>query len=203
MLQENKEFQKIFLLEFTKELIINSSPIFELEKIEKQQDLNKKQEIKKGFSMIKKRNEIQKLIQPLPIQRPPIRTRPRILMIPEPKLPPRLQYLRPTPTKRQIELGKLNPLIKDPVVKAIECNGADEKIIVKTPVKKTTDIILTKEEIDNIIKKFSETAKIPISAGVFRVVVGKLVLSAIISEVIGTKFIIKKIMYRPNFPGSR
>jgi len=64
---------------------------------------------------------------------------------------------------------------------------------------KRTNIILNKEEIDQIIKKFSETAKIPLYEGIFRVVVGKLILSAIISDVIGSKFIIKKMMYSPGF----
>ena len=63
---------------------------------------------------------------------------------------------------------------------------------------KKTNIILSREEVDQIIKKFSETTKIPIQEGIFKVVVGKLILSAIISEVIGSKFIIKKMMYAPN-----
>jgi len=133
-----------------------------------------------------------------PIKRfPVLRKMPRqILRIPEPRLPLNVQYLKPTPTNIQINLGKLNPLIQDPVVKSIECNGPDEKIIVRTPQPKTTKIILNKQDIEQIIQTFSKTAKIPISEGIFKVAVGKLILSAIISEVIGSKFIIKKITYR-------
>ena len=64
---------------------------------------------------------------------------------------------------------------------------------------KRTNIILSKEDISDVIKKFSETTKIPLQEGIFRVAIGKLILSAIISEVIGSKFIIKKMMYSPIF----
>ena len=46
-----------------------------------------------------------------------------MLRIPEIRLPPRLQYLRPRPTELEIDLAKLNPLVKDQAVKIIECNG--------------------------------------------------------------------------------
>lgn len=203
-----KEFRKFFLLQFTKELIRHSgeSEVLHLENILKEETQEKKEEIKKEKKkiqqIIKERKKPiltlkDKLFKPIP--RPPI-TRPRILRIPEPKLPPRFQYLTPTPTNIQIDLEKLNPLIKDPAVKTVECNGPDENIIVRgTMGTKRTNIILDKEEIDQIIKKFSETTKIPIHEGFFRVVVGKLILSAIISDVIGSKFIIKKMMYSSTF----
>ena len=123
----------------------------------------------------------------------PQRPQLQVLRIPEPKLPERLSYLKPIPTEKQIDLGKLNPLVNDPFVKSIECHGPDTNIIVRTPQPKTTNISLTKEEIDDIIKRFSEAAKIPVEEGVFRVAFGKLMLLAIVSEVIGSKFIIKKL----------
>ena len=129
----------------------------------------------------------------------PIIKRPQILKIPEPRLPPRFQYLRPVPTNVQIDLGKLNPLIKDPVVDSIDCNGPDEKILVRTPKIKKTNIILNKEEIDEIIQRFAQTAKIPIQEGIFKVAVGRLIITAIISSVIGSRFTIKKMMYYPGF----
>jgi len=146
--------------------------------------------------------------QELPVIYPPAQqkpaimraTAPRVLTIPEPKLPKSLQYLKPIPTNLQINLGKLDPLINDPLVSSIECNGPDEKIIVRVPAAKPTNITLSKEEIDEIIKKFSEATKIPVQEGVFRVAFGRLVFSAIISEVIGSKFIIKKMTPPPTSP---
>jgi hypothetical protein len=67
---------------------------------------------------------------------------------------------------------------------------------------KKTGIVLSKDEIDEIINKFSEASKIPLGEGVFRVAVGKLVFSAIVSDVVSSKFIIKKLLY-PSAPGYR
>lgn len=122
------------------------------------------------------------------------------IIIPKSKLSPRLQYLKPTPTNLEIDLGKLNPLIKDPLVKDIETLGGNQNVIVSGMMgRKKTNIILSREEIEEIIKKFSETAKIPVHEGIFKVVVGKLIFSAVISNIIGSKFIIKKMIYNPGF----
>jgi len=102
--------------------------------------------------------------------------------------------LRPTLSSRTIMLEKLDPLVKDPLVRAIECNGPDERVIVTGAMgRKSTKIILTKEELSEIIKKFSDASKIPVHEGIFRVVFGGLSLSAIVSEIIGSKFLIKKM----------
>jgi type IV secretory pathway ATPase VirB11/archaellum biosynthesis ATPase len=115
-------------------------------------------------------------------------------------LPPHLQYLRPIARDIKIDLEKLNSLIKDPAVKVIKCDGPDEHIFVSGSMGvKPTNTILSREEIDNVIKKFSEISKIPVQEGIYSVVVGRLILSAIISEVVGSKFMIKKMLYTPNF----
>jgi len=205
----SKEFRAMFLLKFTRELIKHSGTgdILELKNILEQE----KKEAPKSSEKIKKiEQEIEKDfpisledISKKPIfqtQRIPVvvkRTaQQRVLRIPEPRLPLRFQYLRPTPTNIQIDLGKINALVMDPSVRNIECNGPDENISVSGAMgEKKTGIILSKEDIDEIINKFSTTAKIPVHYGVLRIVVGRLILSAIISDVVGSKFIIKKMMY--------
>jgi hypothetical protein len=105
-----------------------------------------------------------------------------------------IQYFRPTPTQRNIDLGKLNPLINDSLVKVIECDGPGEKILVIGGMgRKNTRITLSREEIDDIINRFSEAAKIPVHEGVFKVVFGMLIFSAVVSKIVGSKFIIKKM----------
>jgi len=121
----------------------------------------------------------------------------QILFIPEPTLPKHLEYLKPTATTQtenvEIDLGKLNPLLKDSAVKIIE-GSPDERVrVMGTMGTRVTDIFLSKEDIESIINKFSEVSKIPTVEGIYRVVVGNLNLSAIISEVIGSRFVIKKI----------
>jgi len=122
------------------------------------------------------------------------------LFIPKPNLPQRFDYLKPTPTNLEIDLGRLNSLLKDPLIRNIECNGLNQNLVVEGKMgRKKTNIFLSKEEIDEVIRRFSEITKIPLHEGVFRVVAGRLIFSAIISSVIGSKFIIKKMMYSPQF----
>lgn len=116
------------------------------------------------------------------------------LYIPDSKFPVHIQYIKPVPVNKEIELGKLNPLINDPMVKLIECYGPGENIVVQGGMgTKKTGIILDKEEIDNIIQRFSRETKIPVQEGIFKVVAGRLIFLAIISEIVGSKFTIKKM----------
>lgn len=218
----SEEWKLKFLLEFTRQLIMNSGGnIFELEHIleDKEEEKEKKQskefttifEQKKeaelrqgvpGAEMEVDKEKISRMFKPLPSV-PQIRqNRSRVLRIPEPKLPPRFQYLKPTPGNENIDLEKLNPFVKDPMVRNIECSGAGENIMVVGSMgRKPTGVVLSSEEIDDIIDRFSKAAKIPIQEGVFKVVVGKLIFSAVISNVVGSKFIIRKMTYNPYFRG--
>ena len=215
--QTSKGFRKLFLLEFTKQLIDAYAPedIAKLEKILKKEGKEgtiiqkeskelvkgilheKEKELKfleKGRTPLKQRKpDLKKSLDSLRKIRP-------VLRIPETRLPQTFQYLRPTPTNTEIDLGRLNTFIQDPLVKVIECNGSDENIIVHGSMgTKPTNIILKKEEIDEIIKRFADAAKIPQDEGIFKAVFGKLIFSAIISETVGSKFIIKKMMYAPRY----
>ena len=205
--EKSEEFKEFFLLAFTRELITNylQEDVNKL-KIEEQakKELVKERakEVVKEFERPLKLSPTKQLkamteFKPLPM---PFRPK-RRLVIPRPNLPTRLQYIKPIPTPKQLELGKLNPLIQDPSVQAIECNGPDENIIIQAPRERTTNIKLSKEEIDEIINTFSKASRIPISEGIFRAAVGGFLLYGIISEVVGSKFIIKRIRYptRPVF----
>ncbi len=120
------------------------------------------------------------------------------LNIPEPQLPERLRYIRPTPSEASIDLKKLNILMRDNAVRVIECPGPDERIIVKGAMgTKPTSIRLREDEIKEILEEFSNKSKIPIHEGIYRVAIGRIILSAIISSVIPTKFIIEKMRYPP------
>jgi hypothetical protein len=223
--QTSKNFKALFLLQFTKELI-RSSETYRKLKIKKEvHSVVKEGEAreKERGELKPKRREIKEIVKEkikgdikratqleregIPLElatlsRPPpirIRQRPKILRIPELRLPPTVQHIRPIPTRKEVDIGKLNPLVNDPLVRTIECNGPDEKIIVGgTMGRKYTNIILGKEEIDEIIKRFSEETKIPLQEGVFKVAFGKLIISALISNIVGSKFIIQKMTY-PGF----
>ncbi len=216
-------FRKFFIREFTKELIRSSgaTQIYKLQKILENDDRAKvpKEQIKDKVREIIKAKEMEvsilskerenKNLGVLPSARKPILQKKSFsfepfervkLIIPETQLPERFRYLKPVPTDKQIILGKIDPLISDPFVKIIECDGAGENIVVKGNMgEKKTGIILNKNEIEDVINRFSRETKIPVQEGIYKVVFGRLVFLAIISEVVGSKFIIRKM----NFPKSR
>jgi len=216
----SQHFRKLFLLKLTLEIIRHSKveEFFVLENIIKQRDKQAKTEDEKLEKKYGKGELILSIMHREPFRRKPEpevrsifaqitaptpysqqfqapRQRPRTpVQIPEYPLPPTVNYLRPIPTNIQIDLGKINPLIQDQNVRSIECNGPDEVIIVRGGMgSKPTNIILNREEIDLVFQRFSEASKIPLHEGVFKIVVGRLILSAIISNVVGSKFIIKKM----------
>ena len=227
MLQQiPKNERTLFLLRFTNELIKNTptNEIFELNNIIEEIELEKNKKetklpivIKEEIKPIPQKKEIinlkkspplsqnQELIKPLPrqfIKRTfhPLFNQNHTIRIPKQKVPLEFEYLNPTATNKQIDLGKLNVLVKDSVVKIIECNGPNENVMVKGQMgTKKTRIILNEQEINQIIKTFSETAKIPSHEGIFKVAVGRLIFSAIISNITNSKFIIQKIIDSPNF----
>ena len=218
----SKEFRTFFFLQFTAELIRNSNQVEFISLKDTEEEKSKEKEIKKQVHeklkedkenvktilTPEKINELNKpalkrKFPPLPKQALPVKKITlQTLRTPE-RLPPRLQYIQPIPIERQIDLGKLNPLIQDPFVQIIECGGTEQKMSIKgaTGQLKTTNITLSEEEIKQVVEKFSKESKIPYGEGVFRVVVGKLNLSAIVSELVGSKFIIKKLSMPKTYMG--
>lgn len=133
---------------------------------------------------------INKVIQPKQQKRTELNP----LTIPPVNLPKHLRNITPIPSQLRVDLGKLNPLLDDMMVRAIECNGPDTPIFtLGRRGRKKTNIELNSEEIELILNSFSEISRIPISSGVYRVAVGRLLFSAIISEISETRFIISKI----------
>ena len=119
---------------------------------------------------------------------------PSALRIPETQLPETVRHIRPVATPEEIDLGKLNIIAKDPLVKIIECNGPEENILVVGIMgRKPTSVKLSRDEIEQLVGRFAAAAKIPVNEGLFKAAFGNLVISAVISEIVGVKFIIRKI----------
>ncbi|VVB82276.1 Uncharacterised protein [uncultured archaeon] len=206
----SEDFKKFFLITFTEQLIKHSATqdISKLKSLIELKEKNKRETFspinQKEQRIIKK--EIPKKISPPKIivqqQTPPRPIQKQIsrpvvkqtLFIPEPKLPEYLEYLKPAPnTEIEMDLWKLNPLVKDQAVRIIEVNPDEKVVVTGTMGTKQTGIVLNKEDIDRVINRFAEISKIPTNEGVYKVASGNLILSAIISSVIGSKLIIKKM----------
>src|SRR3989344_3514027 len=138
--QSSQDLRTRFLIEFTKELVRNTDAYqsliikkeikkFVLEKKEKEKEKTKRDT--EHFIQLKKRSvEINPFKSFFAQRVNSQRTRPPMLQIPESMLPPTVQYLRPVPLPLEINLNELNPLIKDPFVRIIECNGPNENVMV-------------------------------------------------------------------------
>ena len=204
------ELKTFVLLEFTKRLIISKNPmefLIKREKLSKTEEFAEKikQKIPEQFELeIIERpktfsEEIQRSRPPTRVARQILTQRliqnAPILRIPETRLPPQFAYLRPyATTEVELDLGKLNPLLADPAINVIESNSPDQAVIVRgTMGTKPTNIILSKDEMDGIIQTFSKKTKIPAGEGAVKIALGRYILSAIISEEAGSRFIIQKL----------
>jgi len=91
------------------------------------------------------------------------------------------------------EYGKITPLLHDPSISSIECQGEGKQImVIRMGQRQITKIILTKKEIDEILNKVSDSVNIPLLEGVFRAAVDNFSINAVISDIIGSRFVIKK-----------
>src|SRR3989344_3452960 len=166
--QISERFKIFYIREFTKELVKNSKSTYFLEL----EALIKERSIKKEESERLKREKIREIVkekfkkeekeireirpgtmrEPLQIIKAKPRLAPRVLTIPQPRLPERFQYLQPSPIEIEMDIGKLNALARDPAVSVIDCPGKGEKIrvMIRNNIK-PTGITLAEEEINQII----------------------------------------------------
>ena len=117
------------------------------------------------------------------------------------KIPETIKDILPVPTNEPIDLGALNPLIADPTINLIECESPNNYVTIRRlrNETRTINMKLTENEIEEIIKKFARLSKIPFENGPFKAAVGKLVISAVVSDA-GSSFVITKIITPTNIP---
>ena len=100
-----------------------------------------------------------------------------------------VQKIKPV-EKLDLDLGKLNVFVQDFSVSYIECPGADHNIrIKKDNVSTETEIVLTEDEINDIIKKFAEKSNLPTENSLETTISG-VTIKAIISPFLGSRFIL-------------
>ncbi len=130
--------------------------------------------------------------------------------IPLPKkqfnLAPKLEIKSPIPlpqrlpeksfdlSDQKINLGKINSVLGDPSVFSVESPGPGKNLIINRGGQiMPSSIALTKQEIDLIMNELSDKTRIPlISGGVFRAAFQDVIMTAVVSDYIGTRFLIQK-----------
>jgi hypothetical protein len=151
-------------------------------------------------------------ILPVKLEEPP---KPDPSMVPKVFRPPKIKSrpsrppVMPSMPKRQIPAGppvadrgfstevdgysKITPLLDDPSVSTIECLGKGKDLmVVRAGQKQRTRVRLTDEDIQNILDRVASTAHIPLTEGVFRASIENYSISAVVSNSVGSKFVIKK-----------
>jgi hypothetical protein len=90
--------------------------------------------------------------------------------------------------------GKIIPLLNDPSVTTIECQGKDKELmIIRAGQRQRTRIVLQDEEITNILDKVADETHIPLIEGIFRASLPEFSVSAVVSKTVGSRFVIKKV----------
>lgn len=176
------DIREVFLQGFVRKLAMNSYtpekaiPKREIKKIPPQAQFHKSMMRKPALSAF----------HPSPFQ--PSQRAPPVVQAQRPVLPARGVVHEP------VNLGKLTNLLLDPSVLSVECPGPSKNVLVnRSGAIQATGLVLTKDEINAIINEISIKTRIPTVPGLFKVAFHDLVITAVISEFVGTRFLLKKI----------
>ncbi|MFH1802769.1 MAG: hypothetical protein ABH864_04975 [archaeon] len=118
---------------------------------------------------------------------------PRHSPFPLPQQPYQPTSLRPGQKPETINLGKLAGILIDPSVFSVECPGPYKNLLVnRSGSVQTSAVTLTNEEINAVMHNVSDQTRIPLTSGVFRAAIQDLVVTAVVSDFVGTRFVIQK-----------
>ncbi|MEK6894280.1 MAG: hypothetical protein AABX10_02355 [Nanoarchaeota archaeon] len=181
-----RDIAELFLIEFVKSILDVKAPNAQILKIEQKTNENynlMQSSILKKELKSDKILEIQKFVPQIKVIKPQINIKNQI---PRPKINYSVQ-------SQLSATEKLNTLIKDPYVNEIECNGSESNLSVKKAgMNQNTQINLSIEEIYDIIAEFSQRTRIPVINGRIKAALNDLVITAVLSESLGPRFIIQK-----------
>ena len=187
-------FREIFLKNFVKSLILHSAPAEIQEEFPYEEKIitTETPHIATKF----KSKEMPQILQQI---KPALQIRP--LMRLQSQMP---QIIKPKEQQIAILFApfrKISPLLQDPGIISIECPGPEKNIVInKYGIIQTLPLTLTQEEINKIINDISERTRIPLIQGVFKAALESLIVTAVISEFVGTRFIIEKRRPTPQAP---
>ncbi len=111
--------------------------------------------------------------------------------------PPPKVYLAPQAKSWLVSLpslSRIQPLLTDPTITTIECSGPGMPIMIaRGSFVQSTPVHFSTDEISGIIREVSSRTKIPLnSSGVFKAAIGDIIITAVLSEFVGTRFVIQK-----------
>ncbi len=185
--QEN--IRTLFFKEFVKRLIINSLP--ETQRIQKTDALFDKLEKTVVAPPIIK---IERKIEEKPIEKTRVLYQPAPAAMQKPIIQKPIPVIQKLPETAGIPImERISPILADPTVQSINCPGPDKNItVMRNGIIQIVAMSFNVLDIEAFLKDISEKTKIPLLPGLFKVVYQNLIITAVISEFVGTKFMIEK-----------
>jgi len=102
----------------------------------------------------------------------------------------------PARLKEAITLARIEQLLADPAVLSVECTSPGRPLLInRGGAIQTTALTLSPEEVSNIMQEISDRTRIPLTSGLFKAFFGNYIITAVMSELVGTRFIIQKRYY--------
>ena len=139
--------------------------------------------------------------QPFGLPRP--RLLPRQQRMPLPRFRPRIAppkpanpALAPPPITHHLtieSLAKINSLLADSGIGTIECPGPGLPIVIERGgMMQNTPFNFSVDELSTLMQEISDKTRIPLGSVIFKASLGDAIITAVVSEYAGTRFIIQK-----------
>lgn len=107
----------------------------------------------------------------------------------------------PLPSKQPTQITQISGLpnimqfLSNPSIIGVESPGPGKPLLINRSGRiEATNLIMTKESIDEIMQEISKQTRIPLISGVFKAALGNYLVTAVISDFVGTRFAIQKRM---------
>ncbi len=107
----------------------------------------------------------------------------------------------PQPPKQKVPptqisgLNSVTQFLNNPSIIGVESPGPGKPLLINRSGRiEPTNLMMTKESVDEIMQEISKQTRIPLISGVFKAVMGNYIITAIISDFVGTRFAIQKRM---------
>jgi len=144
------------------------------------------------------------LVPPRPPARPSVTPKTievKTLQMPKPQIPvkPIMPAVPQMPPIQKIPImDRLNRIFSDPAVQALNCPGPNKNILItKMGRIQASQTSFTEQEIRDFMSELSEKTKIPLIPGLIKVIFQNLIITSVVSEFIGTKFIAERRQQGP------
>jgi hypothetical protein len=203
-MNNQKELRVLFLEEFVKRMIIKSLP--RAPQLNKRDGLlNKLEKVSAAPPALKIQTKYEEtpphltkeFLGPEEGKEKKIEALPQQVRLAEPKVVVKTVQVAPLQKSgeepRVYIMDALNPILADPSVQNINCPGPDRYLLVtRMGLVQSSNMRFAAEDINNFMKDISQKTRIPLLPGLFKVAYGNYIVTAVVSEFVGTKFIIER-----------